>query len=95
MKSIWRVLRTRYGNARLDFGQPFSLQVGHCYYCSRSLLTVLFSGCLFSFLASVIESSLLFYKVHFPPLVLYRLLEVLTSTCYFFLQGEVKSLLYV
>ncbi|XP_020610069.1 glycerol-3-phosphate acyltransferase 1, mitochondrial-like isoform X1 [Orbicella faveolata] len=26
MKSIWRVLRTRYGNVRLDFGQPFSLQ---------------------------------------------------------------------
>lgn len=26
MKSIWRVIRTTYGNVRLDFGQPFSLQ---------------------------------------------------------------------
>jgi len=26
MMSIWRVIRTRYGNVRLDFGQPFSLQ---------------------------------------------------------------------
>ncbi|KAL9984013.1 hypothetical protein ACROYT_G006267 [Oculina patagonica] len=26
IKSIWRVVRTRYGNVRLDFGQPFSLQ---------------------------------------------------------------------
>lgn len=26
MKSIWRIIRTRYGNVRLDFGQPFSLQ---------------------------------------------------------------------
>ena len=29
--SIWRVIRTRYGNVRLDFGQPFSLQVGFIY----------------------------------------------------------------
>ncbi|KAK2572932.1 Glycerol-3-phosphate acyltransferase 1 [Acropora cervicornis] len=26
IKSIWRITRTRYGNVRLDFGQPFSLQ---------------------------------------------------------------------
>lgn len=26
IKSIWRVIRTTYGNVRLDFGQPFSLQ---------------------------------------------------------------------
>lgn len=26
MGSIWRIIRTRYGNVRLDFGQPFSLQ---------------------------------------------------------------------
>ena len=31
--SIWRVIGTTYGNVRLDFGQPFSLQVGirQCY----------------------------------------------------------------
>lgn len=26
ISSIWRITRTRYGNVRLDFGQPFSLQ---------------------------------------------------------------------
>lgn len=26
LKSIWHVIGTRYGNVRLDFGQPFSLQ---------------------------------------------------------------------
>lgn len=31
MGSIWRIIRTRYGNVRLDFGQPFSLQVGVIY----------------------------------------------------------------
>ena len=95
MKSIWRVLRTRCGNARLDFGQPFSLQVGHCYYCSRSFINSCLFRCSVSFLASMIKSSLSLYKVHFPPLSLYRLLEVLTSMCYFFLQlGELKLRVY-
>ena len=36
MKSIWRIIRTRYGNVRLDFGQPFSLQV--CYLFLKFLV---------------------------------------------------------
>ena len=43
IKSIWRVLRTRYGNVRLDFGQPFSLQVGLLVEDIFFRLLVLFS----------------------------------------------------
>ena len=43
---------------------------------------------------TAIRSSLSLYKVHFPPLSLHRLLEVLTSMSYFFLQGELKLRVY-
>ena len=41
IKSIWRITRTRYGNVRLDFGQPFSLQVFFLFIYNVLLLDML------------------------------------------------------